>query len=137
MGPMTNVQGDLRHLTVNFVGSSDVMEDTQALLMQQVQRFWATDTIGVGTESKPCMSLEDKKALRIMEQSVKLQDGHYRVPLPWREFPPFLPYNKSLAERRLRVLKRRFLQDNTSFSRITKPQWKGIMRKEYHLRCFM
>jgi len=57
--------------------------------MQQVERFWATETIGVETESKACTSMEDKKALRTMEQSVKLQDGHYQVALPWREFPPF------------------------------------------------
>ena len=124
MGPMTNVQDNLHHLTVNFVRSSEVMEDTQDLLMQQVERFWATETTGVETESKACMSLEDKKALRTMEQSVKLQDGHYQVALPWREFPPFLPYNRPLAERRLRMLKRRFLQDNELFK-----NYKGTMEK--------
>ena len=72
------------------------------------------------------MSLEDKKALRTMEQSVKLQDGHYQVALPWRAFPPFLPYNRSLAERRLRMLTRRFLQDNELFK-----NYKGTMEK-YH-----
>ena len=101
IGPMTNVQVDLHHPTVNFARSTEVMKDTQDLLMQQVEGFWATETIGVETESKACLSLEGKKALRTMEQSVKLQDGHYQVPLPWREFPPFLPYNRSLAERRL------------------------------------
>ncbi|XP_068720606.1 uncharacterized protein [Montipora capricornis] len=124
MSPMTNVQDDLHHLTVSFVRSSEVMEDTQDLLMQQVERFWATETIGVETESKACMSLEDKKALRTMEQSVKLQDGHYQVALPWREFPPFLPYNRPLAERRLLMLKRRFLQDNELFK-----NYKDTMEK--------
>ena len=88
MGPMTNVRDDFRHLTVNFVRSSEVMEDTQDLLMQQVERFWAMETTGVETESKARMSLEDKKALRTMEQSVKLHDGRYQVVLPWRELPP-------------------------------------------------
>ena len=126
MDPMTNVQDDLRHLTVNFVRSSEVMEDTQDLLMQQVETFWATETIGVETESQARMSLGDKKALRTMEQSVKLQDGHvhYQVALPWREFPLFLPYNRSFTERRLRMLKRRFLQDNELFK-----NYKGTMEK--------
>ena len=39
IGPMTNVQDDLRHLTVNFVRSTEAMKDTQDLLMQQVERF--------------------------------------------------------------------------------------------------
>ena len=119
---MTNVQYDLRRLTVNFVRSAEVVEDTQDLLMQQVERFWATETVGVETKSKACTSMEDKKALRTMEQSVKLQDGHYQVALPWREFPPFLPYNRSLVERRLQMLKRRLLQDNELFK-----NYKGKM----------
>lgn len=45
MGLMTNVEDDLRHLTVNFVRSNKVMEDTQVLVRQQVERFWATETI--------------------------------------------------------------------------------------------
>ena len=124
MGPIMNVQDDLRRLTVNFVRSAEVVEDTQDLLMQQVERFWATETIGVETESKACTSMEDKKGLRTMEQSVKLQDGHYQVALPWREFSPFLPYNRSLAERRLQMLKRRLLQDNELFK-----NYKGKMEK--------
>ena len=70
------------------------------------------------------MSLEQKKALRTIEQSVKLQDGHYQVALPWREFPPSLAYNRSLAEWRLRMLKRRFLQANKLFK-----NYKGTMEK--------
>ena len=51
------------------------MKDIQDLLMQQVERFWSTKTIGGETESKACMSLEDKKALRTMETRSKLNCG--------------------------------------------------------------
>ena len=61
------------------------------------------------------MSVEDKKALTIMERFVKLDQGHYQVALPWRQCPPFLPYNRPMKERRLQVLKRRFLQDEKLF----------------------
>ena len=74
--------------------------------------FWAIENYGLAGDSSMCMSVEDKKALAIMERSVKLDQGHYQVALPWRQFPPFLPYNRPMAERRLQVLKRGFLQDD-------------------------
>ena len=61
------------------------------------------------------MPVEDKKALAIMEQSVKLEGARYQVALPWKQYPPFLPYNRPMAERRLQALKKRFLQDGELF----------------------
>jgi len=63
-------------------------------------------------ESKINMSVEDTKTLAIMEQSVNLEDSHYQIALPWRQYPPLLPYNRFMAERRLQTLKNRFLQDS-------------------------
>lgn len=42
---------------------------------------------------------------------MKLEDGHYQVALPWREFPSFSPYNRSMAKRKLQKLKTRFLRN--------------------------
>ena len=61
------------------------------------------------------MSVENKKALAIMEQSVKPEGGRYQVALPWKQYPPFSPYNRPMAERRLQVFKKRFLQDGELF----------------------
>ena len=63
-------------------------------------------------ESKISMSVEDKEALAIMEQSVKLKDGHYQIALPWKQYPRFLPCNRFMAERKLQTLKKRFLLDS-------------------------
>ena len=57
------------------------------------------------------MSQEDRKALSMMEQSVRLRDGHYEVALPWKVFPPDLPNNKMQAEQRLQLLKKRLTKD--------------------------
>ena len=46
-----------------------------------------------------------------MEQSVKLEDCHYQIALPWRQYLPFLPYNRFMAECRLQAPKNRFLLD--------------------------
>ncbi|CAB4027382.1 Hypothetical predicted protein, partial [Paramuricea clavata] len=50
------------------------------------------------------MSLEDKKALSIMEESLKVVDSHYQLDLPFRDKLGF-PNNRGLAERRLHSLK--------------------------------
>jgi hypothetical protein len=50
------------------------------------------------------ISLEDKKALSIMEESLKVVDSHYQLDLPFRDKLGF-PNNRGLAERRLNSLK--------------------------------
>ena len=57
------------------------------------------------------LSQDDKKALAIMEESAELHGGHYEIALPWKVFPPDLPNNKIVAERRLGLLKKRLLKD--------------------------
>ena len=41
--------------------------------------FWAIENYGLAGDSSVYMSVEDKKALAIMEQSVRLDQGHYQV----------------------------------------------------------
>ena len=60
------------------------------------------------------MSVEDERALGIMEGSSKKVSGHYQVRLPWRQQPPYLPNNRVLADHRLQLLKK-FLQDHKLF----------------------
>ena len=110
MGPMEKIQSQECHVNVNFVHSVEAAREDDCL-MQQIERFWAIENFRVTPDSKPCMSVEDMKALAIMEQSVKLEGGRYQVALPWKQFPPFLPYNRPMAERRLQALKKRFLQE--------------------------
>ena len=111
MGPMDKSHGEDCHLNVNLVRSAEALKEHDDCLMHQLERFWAVENFGVLPEAKVSMSVEDKEALAIMEQSVKLEDGHYQIALPWKQCPPFLPYNRFMAERRLQALKNRFLQD--------------------------
>ena len=118
IGPMerTDTSAEECHLNVNFVRAAEVTRvEERDCLMEQLEKFWTVENSGLIPSSKVCMSVEDKKALAIMEQSVKLENGHYQVALPWREYPPVLPYNRSVAERRLQALKKRFLQDGDLF----------------------
>ena len=55
--------------------------------------------------------MEDRRALKLIDNSISLLDGHYQMGLLWRDDNPVLPYNRPLAEARLQYLKKRFLRD--------------------------
>jgi len=112
MGPMERSIGEDCHLNVNLVRSAEALREDDDCLMHQLERFWAAENSGVIPESKVSMSVEDKEALAIMKQSVKLEDGHYQIALPWKRYPPFLPYNRFMAECRLQTLKNGLLLDS-------------------------
>ena len=50
-----------------------------------------------------------------MEGSSKEVSGHQQIALPWRQQPPYLPNNRVLADHRLQLLKKKFLQDHKLF----------------------
>ena len=90
-------------------------QDDDEKLSQQVEKFRKTDFVDLISSSKVSMSVEDERALRIMEGSSKKVSGYYRIALPWRQQPPYLPNNRVLADHRLQLLKKKFLQDHKLF----------------------
>ena len=52
-------------------------------LRQQLERLWKTDFENTEVETKVCASVEDKRALEIMEGSLQQVNGHFQVALPW------------------------------------------------------
>ena len=63
------------------------------------------------------LSVNDRRALGIMEKSIKQVDGHYQVALPWKSDQISFPNNRIMALRRLNQLKKRFLKDPAFFER--------------------
>ena len=61
---------------------------------------------------KTSLSQNDNRALKIMQDTAALQDGHYTIALPWKDDAPCLENNRSLAEQRLRLLRKRLLKDS-------------------------
>ncbi|XP_077965505.1 uncharacterized protein LOC144411793 [Styela clava] len=68
----------------------------------------------------PCtteFSVDDKKALSIMADTVKMVNGRYQIALPWVSDNVTLPNNRILAEKRLVYLKRKFLKNPDLFQK--------------------
>ena len=57
------------------------------------------------------MSVSDRKAIAVCEQSIHLESGHYSMDIPFKTRLPCLPNIKIVAEHRLRLLGRKFTRD--------------------------
>ena len=133
MGPTDRVESKKCYHSVNFIRFAEVKKEDDNWLMQQLEQFWQIENCAAIPDSKVSMSVEDKKALAIMEDSLKIVDGHYQVALPWKEQPPHLPSNRFMAERRLHGSKKRFLQDNALFERY-KTTMQGYLERGHASR---
>ena len=84
----------------NFVSSS--MSLTR--LENQVEQFWKLEN----TPSNDIgMSLNDKRALQIWDDTIHVSDRHYEIDIPFKSDEPNLPNNKAVAERRFAGLRRK------------------------------
>ena len=101
-GPLERKGNSAR--TANFIRADNE-------LSQQFAKFCNLEFSDSVYDKDPGMSKEDLHAMNIMEQSVKLKEGHYEIALPWRNVPPNLPDNRPLAEHRLKLLRRRLLKN--------------------------
>lgn len=84
--------------SVNFLSVG--MED-------QMERFWKIEDYGASKSDDKPLSIEDKRALKILEDTTRIVDGHYEVGLLWKDDQPQLPNNRTLAEKRVELLRRR------------------------------
>ena len=96
--------------TANFIRADNE-------LTQQFAKFCNLEFSDSAYDKDAGMSKEDLHAMTIMEQSVKLKEGHYEIALPWRNTPPNLPNNRPLAEHRLKLLRRRLLKNQELLSK--------------------
>lgn len=57
------------------------------------------------------ISEEEKRFMNIMKNSVQLEDGHYKMNLPFKKENISMPDNFAIANQHMKLLKRRFQRD--------------------------
>ncbi|XP_072171548.1 uncharacterized protein [Diadema setosum] len=102
-GPVSKASEHLHSATANFIGSDVQLEE-------QVHKFWQMEGSEM-LQTQKGMSINDKKVLSLWEGTVKLQDGHFQLPIPYKEETSILPDNRWAAEQRLKSLRRRLVKD--------------------------
>ncbi|XP_068728733.1 uncharacterized protein [Montipora capricornis] len=78
----------------------------QETLSVQIERMYNAEFRESLATSHEMMSIEVKRALAIMERTVRMVNGHHQLSLPWKHDSSCLPNNRSMAESRLNLLKR-------------------------------
>ena len=85
---------------------------TTDLLSEQLRKYFNHEFDDCISDDKKLMSANDKKSLKVFEESAKLVDGHYVLAIPWKNPQPCLPNNRSVAESRLTYLRRKLSRNN-------------------------
>ncbi|MPC59371.1 hypothetical protein E2C01_053390 [Portunus trituberculatus] len=99
---------------VNSHVTTTTAENQRKYLDHQVNLVWELNA------TKNCddpISVEDKRVTKLWSENVVQVDGHYQLPIPFRNKNPDLPDNKDLAERRLESLRRRHVKHLELFVR--------------------
>ena len=90
-----------------------VKDESCDQLLQVLERdFKETECSTVASWSQ-----DDRHAMSILDSTVKKIDGHYSVGLLWKTQEPDLPNNRSLAEKRLKSLMKKFRKNPNLFKR--------------------
>ena len=76
-------------------------------LEQQVEQFWKIDSTEI--LDGPKISANDRKVSQLWEETTEHRGRHYVMDIPFKERN--LPYNKSMAEKKLKSLKKRLESD--------------------------
>ena len=121
-GPTNRKEDDNRPVALSVFEFDWAEDESTMQLHQQVEKFWASESYGFGNECDSANSVEDNRALEILEGTTRLKNGRYEVGLLWRDDNCRLPNNRLLGEKRLKQLKKRF-DRNPEFAE----QYRAVM----------
>ena len=76
-----------------------------------MESFWKLEHLGITREYSAPFSVQDKRALKVIEETLTKVDGHYEIGILWKDKDIHLPNNRAVAELQLRHLRRRLEQD--------------------------
>ena len=79
---------------------------------QALKQVYDTDVV-VANSEKNGLSIEDRQFLMIMKNGIRHMNGHYKVPLPFRDENPVLPCNRDYAIKRAHSIRRKMLNDES------------------------
>jgi len=94
-GPVTTSNPISQRVVSHFIRTSEI-ED-------KVEKLWSLENEGVSAD-KPGLSVDDGRVLDLWNEKVRLVDGHYQLPIPFKKSATF-PDNFSVSLSRLQSLR--------------------------------
>ncbi|XP_053691246.1 uncharacterized protein LOC128739767 [Sabethes cyaneus] len=127
-GSETNTS--LHHYTFHICPCDTKTDDE---LHQAMKEYFALDSLGVAKSEKPLLSVEDERALSMLQALTRYKRGRYETGLLWRYDDTRLPDSRAMALRRFQCLKKRMEKDpemaRTLQAKISDYVEKGYIRK--------
>jgi hypothetical protein len=131
MGPTNRPQTS--QVDVHLLQRSNAdMEDIAC--KNKVNRFFYEDGLGVVTSIKKTMSVEDKKAEKMMEESAVIVDGHYDIGMLWKTEDSQLPNNRDVALKRFRHLQNPLKKDKELHTKYQTKIEEYVEKANYNLK---
>ena len=123
------VQGPMGQHVDSHVAQVNFQQSSGDILQDQINNMWNNEFNECPSSTKP-LSVEDKRALKMMKASVKKDNNHYMVGLPWRENSTTFPNNRPMASIRLKYLEKKLKNDKQLHTRYKK-QIDEYIAKDY------
>ena len=108
------------------------LHESLGRLHEKVDRFWRLESGGIFEQERE-MSTRDKTVLSQWKEAAVYGDGHYTLPIPFRDTQPKLPNNQKMAEKRLSSLARK-LQKNPALQTQYAAGMQDLIAKGYAVR---
>ena len=111
------------------VGDGDIGEITSLFVQldEKVERLWQMENDMNDTGGS--YSVEDREVIDLWEREIKQENGHYVLPIPWRNGCANLPNNKCIAEHRLNGLTKRL--DKTGMTEVYDQNIQKLVQNGY------
>ena len=95
---------------------------TEVDLNEAIVAFWRQEHCGILPQKEVAMSREDIAALKRMEEETTMVNGHYQVPMLWRDSNERLPNNMAMVRKRFEFLAKKLRADPKLFE-----QYKAVI----------
>ena len=112
-------QADTKDVGKHYFQTKTIVEDND--VRDMLTRLYNLEFMETGLtdrKSETSMSREDHKFMKILQEGTKLRNGHYQVPLPFKDPCVNLPNNRHQARQRISYLKKKTAK-MTNSERIT------------------
>ena len=107
-GPVKAIENNKTAVS-NFINALEINDDT---LSSDVQKLWEMEDYELINSEKRSMSVNDQKVMNHWNDNVEFRDGHYILPIPFKEEDQRFPNNIKGIDERMSSLRRKLLKDD-------------------------
>ncbi len=119
-GPLRRINSHIRRESEWEIQCHFLTSNSDDSLEQQLKRYMNYEFSDSASNNQKSMSVEDRRALEVFEESVTLIDGHYQLAIPWKRNESDLPNNRTVAELRINYLTKKLRKDDGLLERYSK-----------------